>query len=224
MTKLTDAGKISDLVKYSKGLIFLRTGFNAAGERKTSFYSYDIDKGELLNVKKDTYLLNKFGINYHIVTEYLSDVITCDADVADNDRTCVVYPVGEIGIFSVTGRLLEYGEYFYDNAPIRDCAFYGDCIWSAVPARNAVVRYNLNLKKIDMRIGGFENTAFNGPVSISRYDEYLYVCNRNSHEVRKINAETFDVTDYRRFPSPVNKFFKFGKTEVAVLDSGIYIV
>lgn len=213
---------VIDIVPFSKGLIFVRKEAMPNGTNKVSFFSYDAASGEVTTVTKSVYLLNKFGMAYEQLSSRLGDFITCDTAKLPNHHTIVIYPTGEMGHFDENGRIIATGDLYYNNAPARDAAFDGSCIWSVVPQRNAVIRYSLASHKIIMRIGGDDNTAFNVPISATYYPDGLYVCNQASCEIRHIDVDTLNVTDYLEFDEPVNKYFRFREKEIAVLASGIY--
>ncbi len=213
---------VSDIVPFSKGLIFAKKDIHPDGTNKISFFSYDAHTGEITTVTKSVYLLNKFGMAYEHITAKLGDFISCETAKLPNHHTIVIYPTGEMGFFDDKGRLLKTGDLYYNNAPARDAAFDGNSIWCVVPQRNAVIRYSIAAQKIIMRIGGDNNTAFNLPISASAYGNSVYVCNQASCEIRCIDIDTLDVTDYLEFREPVNKYFRFKDKEIVVLNSGIY--
>lgn len=213
---------IIDIVPFAKGLIFLKRDEMPDNTNKVSFFSFDAETKEITTVTKSVYLLNKFGMAYEQIASRLGDFITCDTAKLPNHHTIIIYPTGEMGHFDDKGKIVKTGDLYYSNAPARDAAFDGSCIWSAVPQRNAVIRYSIATQKIVMRIGGDENTAFNLPISVSCYNDEIYVCNRASCEIRCIDINTLNVTDYLEFREPVNKYFRFGNKEIVVLDSGIY--
>ena len=213
---------IIDIVPFSAGLIFVKSEKTSDGTNKASFFSYDALTGEITTVTKSVYLLNKFGMAYESISAKLGDFITCDTVKLPNHHTIVIYPTGEMGHFDEKGKILKTGDLYYNNAPARDVAFDGNSIWSVVPQRNAVIRYSVSAQKIIMRIGGDDNTAFNMPISVSYYTDGLFICNKASCEIRKIDIDTLNVTDYLEFSEPVNKYFRFRDIEIVVLDSGIY--
>lgn len=213
---------VIDMVPFSKGLVFVKRDAMKDGSNKVSFFSYDAFTGEITSVTKSVYLLNKFGMSYESVSARLGDFISCESAKLPNHHTIIVYPTGETGHFDEKGKLIKTGDLYYNNAPARDAAFDGSSIWCAVPQRNAVIRYSISLHKIIMRIGGDDNTAFNMPISVSFYNDEVFVCNRASCEIRRINVQTLDVSDYLEFGEPVNKYFRFRDKEIVVLDSGIY--
>ena len=213
---------IIDIVPFSAGLIFVKSDKNEEGISKVSFFSYDAFSGEITTVTKSVYLLNKFGMAYEKISSRLGDFISCDTVRLPNHHTIVIYPTGEMGHFDETGKVIKTGDLYYNNAPARDAAFDGNSIWCVVPQRNAVIRYSVSAHKIIMRIGGDDNTAFNLPISASFYNDSIFVCNKTSCEIRRIDINTLNVSDYIEFNEPVNKYFRFKDKEIVVLDSGIY--
>lgn len=221
MKKLLNVN-IIDIVPFSGGLIFVRSEKQENGVNKVSFFSYDAQSGEITTVTRSVYQLNKFGMAYEKICPKLGDFITCDTAKLPNHHTIIIYPTGEMGHFSEKGQIIKTGDLYYNNAPARDAAFDGNSIWSVVPQRNAVIRYSISAQKIIMRIGGDDNTAFNMPISAAYYDDGVYICNKASCEIRRIDTQTLNVTDYLEFEEPVNKYFRFKDKEIVVLDSGIY--
>ena len=213
---------VIDMVPCSRGLIFVKRDAMPDGTNKVSFFSFDAFSGEITTVTKSVYLLNKFGMAYEQVSSRLGDFISCETAKLPNHHTIVIYPTGEMGYFDEAGRIIKTGDLYYNNAPARDAAFDGSCIWSVVPQRNAVIRYSIAAQKTVMRIGGDDNTAFNMPISVTCCGDELFVCNRGSCEIRKIDIRTLDVSDDLEFQEPVNKYFRFKDKEIVVLDSGIY--
>ena len=75
-----------------------------------------------------------------------------------------------------------------------------------------------------MRIGSEESSTFDKPISVSRYDDELYVCNANSNKVRTVNLKDFSVNDFRIFDEPVYKYLRSCGREIVSLKSGVYIL
>ena len=66
-----------DIVPFSKGFIVVIAGHDSQGNLKISFLSYDISSNKLAHSTKSVYLLNKFGSNFNIISEQISDFISC---------------------------------------------------------------------------------------------------------------------------------------------------
>lgn len=85
----------------------------------------------------------------------------------------------------------------YQGCEISGVAADGRQFWSVVPEKNCVVSYSVSHKKFSMRIGSLDSTTFQHPVSISEYDNELYICNTESRKIRKINLNDYSVSDFR---------------------------
>ena len=75
-----------------------------------------------------------------------------------------------------------------------------------------------------MRIGSSQSTSFQNPVSISKYDNELFICNAESKKVRTINLKDYSVNDFRIFDEPVYKYLRSCGKEIVVLESGVYVL
>ena len=83
---------------------------------------------------------------------------------------------------------------------------------------------SISHKKFSMRIGSKDSTSFNNPVSISKYDNELFICNKGSNKVRTINLKDYSVNDFRIFDEPVYKYLRSCGKEIVVLESGVYVL
>ena len=75
-----------------------------------------------------------------------------------------------------------------------------------------------------MRIGSKDSTSFNNPVSISKYGNELFICNKGSNKVRTINLNDYSVNDFRIFDEPVYKYLRSCGKEIVLLESGVYVL
>ena len=91
-----------------------------------------------------------------------------------------------------------------------------------MPELNAIICYAADERRVQMRIGGGKSTAFIEPVSIIRYGDRLFVCNKGSNKVRTITLGNYAVSDYLEFDEPVFKYFLAGEQEFVKLESGLY--
>lgn len=221
MNKIIDNGLL-DILLTGRGLMYVMPDRLPDGKRRPVFFTRDPIKGEVIDTTVSAYMLAKFGPSFEQAAKRLKEFLACDTCIMPNRHLVVVYPTGELGHFDENGKIVMTGDCYYDKAPARDCAADGNDIWLAVPGRNAVIKYALDDHKIVMRIGGGASTAFHEPVSVFCDKEQLYVCNRGSGEIRLVDTQTFNVTEYMSFKEPVNKYFRISGKEYIVLDSGVY--
>lgn len=215
---------ITDIVPFSRGILFVRQEKMQNGDSKVSFFGYDAAEEQIAPITKNAYLLNKFGAAFKPIASQLGDYVSCDAGKLPGGGTVVIYTTGETGIFTEKGELHWTGDLFYHDAPARDVAVEDRHIWCAVPDMRAVIRYSLSANKVVMRIGGGTTGTFSRPVAVAKYGDTLYVCDRDNREIKTISLNDFTVREYRRFEEPVHKYLRSAGQEFAVLNSGVYIL
>lgn len=223
MKKLMDID-IIDIIPFSKGLLVARKDVLKSGSVKVSFIGYDVKLERASPVTKGVYLLNKFGPAYKPISEQIGDYVSCDVAALPNKHTAIVYTSGEVGIFDENGSLAWTGDIFYKDCPVCSAAIENKYIWFAVPDFNCAVRYSTFSQKVVLRIGGDSSTAFSRPVSLSNYDDTLYICNYNSNKIRTISLKDYTVSDYKVFEEPVYKYIRTCDKEIAALNSGVYML
>ncbi len=222
MHKIVDS--VYDIIAFSNGIIFTQKTVLENGAVKVNFYGYDIKRMQNTPVTKSVYLLNKFGAEYKKIAEQLGDYVSCDADIMASKHSVVVYDSGETGIFSPEGDMIWSCDLSYQGSEINGVVVDGNQFWSVVPEKNCVVCYSTTYKKFSMRLGSQESTSFQNPVAISKYDNVLYICNKDSRKVRTINLKDYTVSDYRIFDEPVYKYLRSCGKEIVVLESGVYVL
>ncbi len=222
MQKIIDS--VFDVIAFSNGIIYTKKTVLENGSVRVNFFGYDIKRMQRTPVTKSVYLLNKYGAEYKKIAEQLGDYVSCDADTFPSKQTIVVYPSGETGLFSPEGEMLWSSDLQYQGGDISGCVVDGRQIWSVVPSKNCVVCYSISHKKFSMRIGSVDSASFNNPVSISKYDDELFICNAGSNKVRTISLRDYSVNDFRIFDEPVLKYLRSCGKEIVVLESGVYVL
>ena len=222
MQKIVDS--VYDIIAFSNGIIFTKKRVLENGSVKVNFYGYDIKRMQKTPVTKSVYLLSKFGPEYKKIAEQLGDYVSCDAEILPSKHVVVVYNSGETGIFSPDGEMVWSSDLNYQGSEISGAVADGNQIWSVVPEKNCVVNYSISHKKFSMRIGSSQSTSFQNPVSISKYDNELFICNAESKKVRTINLKDYSVNDFRIFDEPVYKYLRSCGREIVVLESGVYVL
>lgn len=223
LTKILSAD-ILDILPIEIGFIIATREVLPTGEATVATFVYDQEGARILPVKIGTYLECKFGAEYRTIVATLGDYITCSSAILKSNGVVTLYPNGEMSIFNPDASIAYSGSLIYQNSPTKDLAIDDNCFWCAVPQKNAIIRYSPAEKRVLLRIGGDSSTAFNEPVSITKIDDKLYICNKGSKKIRTIRLKDYAVKDYAAFAEPVYKFFKVGLREYALLDSGIYLI
>lgn len=215
---------VLDLISFQQGVLFVIKEPSTDGLPKISYYSFDAKTHSIATVTKSAYLLTKFGQGFNNITTAIDDCISCEAQRISDGRIMITYTNGEIGIFSDNGELLHSDVLKYNDCPVRGLAYDGEHSWFAVPSENAIVRYNSEKCRIDMRIGGKGSKTFNNPCSVSVYDTSLFVSCMNSKSVIEMSLHDFTIINTHVFDEPIAEYIKTAGGEFAVLQSGIYLL
>ena len=214
-----------DIIPHPEGfIIVIPDGRDAHGKMKISYRFFNFTTRKIQKVKRNFYAQYKFGRGYVEIVQQIKDYITCSVCEGPEGFINVVYPTGEIGTFDYDGNLLWTGDLSYHESPVRSCAPEDNYIWCCVPDQNAIVRYSKKLQRIDFRIGGAATSAIGRPMAVSRIGNDLYVCCKNSKNIKKISLDTYVATDYKKFEEPVLRYMRVAGREVVVLSSGIYLL
>ena len=215
---------VLDLMPHEGGFLYADKVDSGDGNVRVAFFSYEQDSKKVYPVTTKAYLQHKFGREFKAIAEQLGDFLTCTSAILSNNGVTTLYDTGEMYIFNPNGTEAWHGNLTYQDEPVRDLAVDGKCVWCTVPDRNAIISYSPAEGRVLLRIGGGATSAFSYPVSVSKYGDTLYVCNKNSFKIRTVRLSDYSVKDYLVFKEPVLRFFKVLESEYVVLESGIYKV
>ncbi len=223
MVKIIKA-QLLDVLPLEIGFIYAERTKLPTGEETVAFYVYDQDGDKVLPVKIKTYLEAKFGLQYREIARRLGNYLACDAAILKSNAAATLFSDGNMNIFDSDGSIAMQEKLVYQNCPIRSLALDGNCFWCVVPDRNSIVKFSPIEKRVMFRIGGGASVAFRRPTSISKYDNFLYVCNESTNMIRSVNLNDYSVKDYIKTKEPIKKYFRVGFVEYIVLESGIYSI
>lgn len=215
---------IVDIIPFQDGVLFVRDERIDDENVKVSFYSYSVSTDKIAPVAKSVYLMNKFGNAYASISDKLGDYVTCETGRLDDGSCTVVFPTGECGIFDADGVLAWNGDIFYHSAPGRSIAVENRHLWCVVPELDCVIRYSLAAGKVIMRIGGSESKTFDAPVSVTEYDDKLYISNSGSMKINTLDLRDFTVSDFLQIDEPVYKYIRSCDREFIRIESGVYMI
>jgi len=216
--------QLLDVLPLEIGFIYAERTKLPTGEETVAFYVYDQDGDKVLPVKIKTYLEAKFGLQYREIARRLGNYLACDAAILKSNAAATLFSDGNMNIFDSDGSIAMQEKLVYQNCPIRSLALDGNCFWCVVPDRNSIVKFSPIEKRVMFRIGGGASVAFRRPTSISKYDNFLYVCNESTNMIRSVNLNDYSVKDYIKTKEPIKKYFRVGFVEYIVLESGIYSI
>lgn len=226
MIKLVKVVKaqLLDVLPLEIGFIYAERTKLPTGEETVAFYVYDQDSDKTYPVKIKTYLEAKFGLQYREIARKLGNYLACDSAILKSNAVATLFSDGNMNIFDSDGSIAMQEKLVYQNCPIRSLALDGNCFWCVVPDRNSIVKFSPIEKRVMFRIGGGASVAFRRPISISKYDDFLFVCNESNNLIRKVNLNDYSVKDYIQCKEPVKKYFRVGFIEYVLLESGVYSI
>lgn len=216
--------QLLDVVPLEIGFIYAERAKLPNGQETVAFYVYDQDGDRTLPVKIKMYLEAKFGLQYREIAKKLGNYIACDSVILKSNGVATLFDDGNMNIFDSDGSIAMQEKLVYQCCPIRSLALDGNCFWCVVPDRNSIVKFSPIEKRVLLRIGGGASVAFRRPISISKGDDSLFVCNEYNDTIRTINLNDYSVKDYMSFDEPLKKYFKVGFFEYVMLESGIYCI
>jgi len=221
---LISDGKILDTVPFSSGVLFVEMVSLESGEARLAYRCFDIVQNSFLPVTMGVYLLNKFGPAYEAISDQLNNCVLCDAAVLPDMRVIVLTPDGNCAIFTKEGELAWSGQFSYHDNYVRSPFTNGDYFWCTVPDENSIVQYDAGSLKTHIRIGNVDSSAFVSPVTLSVYDNLVYVCNSSIGKIKTVSLPMYEVGEYKSFEEPIYKYMKVANAEVVWLKSGLYIL
>lgn len=222
--KLISDGKILDVIPFSSGVLFVEMINLESGEARLAYRCFDFKQNSFLPVTMGVYLLNKFGPAYERISDQLNNCVLCDAAVLPDMRVIVMTPDSNCAVFSKEGELMWAGEFSYHDNYVRSPFTNDKYFWCTVPEENSIVQYDASSLKTHIRIGNIDSGAFTSPVTLSIYDDTVFVCNSSIGKIKTVELPSYSVSEYKSFEEPIYRYYKVGQDEIVWLKSGLYIL
>ena len=222
--KLISDGKILDVVSFSTGVLFVEMVNLESGEARLAYRCFDYKQNRFLPVTMGVYLLNKFGPAYEAISDKLNNCVLCDAAVLPDMRVIVLTPDSNCALFNKDGSLAWTGEFSYHDNYVRSPFTNDKYFWCTVPEENSIVQFDAASLKTHIRIGNVDSGAFVSPVTLSIYDDVVYVCNSSIGKIKTVSLPSYAVDEYKTFEEPIYRYFRVGTAEFVWLKSGLYLL
>ena len=216
-------GEVYEMLPKSDGIVFSYCRGVEDNNVTVGFKMLSFENGSLVDVAKNIYLVTKFGSNYRAAVRVCENYITSKAVVLPNDKLFIVSAGGQAYIADITGDIDWSGEIGYRNCPPNDIAFYNNALWASFANENALIRFNPNTMREELKVGG-KRSPFDAPKDIFIDGATAVVCNNGSNKLIKINLDSYAVEEYKQFEERPHSYLKIGKFEFVLLDSGIYLI
>lgn len=222
MIKISDK-QVVDVVKLADDkaiLVEKKISFDTTKDN-VSYFVLNFSTGEKEIITKDAYLLKKYGSNRREISKKLGDYVLPQSLLLPDRQALVIFPNGETGLFDTDGNLVKNGILSYNDKSVSGIGEDGDFFWSVCKEENCVIRYYRDSVKMDLRIGGKDQSTFKNPSFVSADNDFVYVCCENDR-VRKINKNDFTITDINHKQHNVTGYYKFGNFAIITTTNGTY--
>ena len=218
--------EIYDILDFEGGFIVVYRRNEVEDKIVVSYKSVLLNSGVVSQRTRTDYQFVKFG-DLDPTGEFKSgEFITCSTAKLENGSLFVVTKNGDAKIFDSDGIVEWKGTIKYKECGPASIAHSGHTLWASFPKRNALIRFNLRTMREELRIGGSNDSSFNSPEGlwINEKDGQLIVCNAGSHNLLEVNMKTYTVRERAVFDEPVHRYLHLDNKELAVLDSGLYLL
>lgn len=223
MKKLLD-GKILQMLPVPNGVVAaVLTDITEDDKLVVEYRMISAETGEIHRVSKNVFLLVKFGPGHRAAEMQVNNHLTCCACVLDNGKTFIVEDDGSAKLLSEDSVAEWEGTVKYKDEVPSFITFDGKHIWVSFTEHNTLIRMDTSTIREELRIGGREGDRnFSGPVGIYPEGEHIYVANKKSKKIWKINIKTFSAEEYLELDCDVYGYARSEGKEIVWLDDGIY--
>lgn len=208
----------------TEGFIYALNTKSGSKNSALKFFTYNFKREASAASEQSVYIEKKFGGNPLASVYEISHSVNCDAASLADGKAILLFYDGDIGIFSPDGKLIESGKFLYNGSPARCVLPDGNDFWSVVPEKGVILKISASTGKMIIRIGGGNNSPFKYPSHISKYDENLFICDEKCKKIQRVNLKDYRVSDYMSFTEPVRQYLRVGNRELALLESGVYLI
>ena len=214
--------KAISLLALPNGILYAYCIEKLEDQYRIGFKMVDFDSGKISNVTKSIFMLTKFGVDYKAFIPKIKNYLTCFSLLLEGGKTFVVEKDGSATLFD-KGEELWQGKLLYKNTAPGGITVNDESLWVSYPEHNVLIRYNLKTLREELRIGG-SNSPFNKAEGLFPAGGKLFVCNRGSNTIYKVDAQNYTTDHYFQFEEPVCDYKFINNYEIASLESGIYLL
>ncbi len=190
---------------------------------KVGYKMVSFETGKVANVTKSIYMLTKFGADYKTFENKIKNYLTCFSILMEGGQTFVIERDGSATVFGPDGEVVFSGTFLYQNTPPGGVAVYGNTLWISYPEHNVLIRHTLSTFREELRIGG-KKSPIKSATSLFTAGTKLFICSKDTNSIWKMDTFTYQTELYFEFDEPVKDYMFIDKYEIAVLESGIYLL
>lgn len=202
---------------------FLYYEMNDRGE-DIGYFRYSL--GRVIEINKDTYSREKFGLGYKNILKFFDNIPTLPSYVIMEDNSIITAEFKDSYIykFDKNGNLLWINNSMGEYDSIYSIAYNNGFLWCVYPVSNIIKKFSLNTFQEVLSIGERQNGIFSYPEFAIVYDDILYVCEMGNYRICTVDLAQNEVKEYLKFDEPIWEYFRINGKEIVRLQSGIYIL
>ena len=221
--KLIAKDKVFSLHALPDGFLYSYLIEEMEGQIKVGYKMVSFSGGKISNVTKNIYMLTKFGNAYKYFDSKIKNYLTCFALPLENGDCFVLEKDGSATLFGADGEESWKGSLLYKKTAPGGLAVSGDSLWISFSDANVLIRYDLKTLRQELRIGG-EHSPFSYPTGLFPGGSKLFICSGKDNCIWKMDTSTYATEMYYPFEESVKDYQFITKYEIAVLESGIYLL
>lgn len=216
-------GEVYDIIPMANGFVFAYAKAKTEENVVVSYKMVSFESGVATDVARNIYLLSKFGSNYHQAVTFAENHITTFALPLQNGKVFTCTAQGNAYLLDDEGQLLWSGELKYKGKAPSSIAMHKNSLWACFKDQNALLRFNIATMREELRIGG-KVSPLNAPTGIFIDGDTAVITSFGDRKLVKIDLNSYTVSDYKEFEEPIYNYVKVKSFELALLESGLYLL
>ena len=216
-------GEVYDIIPTPTGIVFSYCKEKTKENIIIGYKMITFETGVMVDIAKNVYLMSKFGSNYAAASNLCANYITAKTILLPQSKVFVCSAKGDAYIVDSSGQTVWNGRFTYKDAAPSDIAVFEDSFVAAFKKYNALIKFNMNTFREELRIGG-QVSPFNRPNSIFIENSSAFVASTGDKRIIKIDLKNFENEIYLRTKEPVYSYTKVKDYEFLLLKSGLYML
>lgn len=219
-------GQVLNALPIAGGIVFAYVEEKTEdGKTIVAYQHINFDTGRTATVTKAIFQLAKFGPHHQKLSEHISHHLTTLACELNDGKMFLVERDGSMKIIDGEGDIDFLSSFTYKKEAPSDIVHLNGSVWASFKRNNAIIKYDLDLLREEMRIGGGSGeNSFSSPSGLFIKDDILYICNEGSKKIWALNTKTYDIYEAHSFNEPVYSYMQTAGLELVVLQSGLYLL
>lgn len=215
--------KVFSLHSLPDGILYSYLIEKTDDQYKVGYKMISFETGQVSSVTKSIYLLTKFGTDFESFVGRIKNYLTCFSVLLSDGHTFVLETDGSAYLFGNGGTVVWQGKMLYQDAAPGGLAAHDGSLWVSFPERSALIRYDLQNFREQLRIGG-ASSPLKGCRGLFPAGSKMFVCCSEGKAIWKLDTFTYQTELYYDFDEPVRDYKFINKHEIALTKSGIYLL